>query len=103
MKIRDRQIANLAKARAARSDGEPTKKREPTPLKSIRLHCLMCSGDSAKTVKYCTLDGLNSEPACPLWLFRFGKRPKSARKKYGDKFLDPSLMPGGDVAIEDLP
>lgn len=100
MTLREQQIANLAKARAA---GMPRAKKELTPIKAIRAHCMECSGGSFKAVKYCTLDGVNSTPVCPLWPFRFGKRPKSVRKSMGDKWLDPEQMPDANEDIDSLP
>jgi len=41
-----------------------------TPLTAIRLKCLDCSGNSAKEIRFCTIDD------CPLYIYRFGKNPK---------------------------
>ena len=41
-----------------------------TPMKAIRLKCLECCCDSAQEVRLC-----NSKK-CPLYPYRFGKRPK---------------------------
>ena len=41
----------------------------PTPLKSIRLKCLDCSGGLRKEVKLCPIKD------CPLYPFRMGKNP----------------------------
>lgn len=72
-----------------------------TPLRAIRKNCLECCG-TAKVVKYCTCDGVNSTE-CFLWPYRFGLRPGTARKRFGGKFLDPESMPDAQVAIEELP
>ena len=40
-----------------------------TPIKSIRLHCLECSGDSYTEVRECIIH------ECPLYPYRMGKRP----------------------------
>jgi len=40
-----------------------------TPLKSIRLYCVGCSGGQRKEVALCVI------PDCPLFPYRFGKRP----------------------------
>ena len=39
-------------------------------LKAIRAHCLWCCNDSFQEVRSCPAD------TCPLWRFRFGRRPK---------------------------
>ena len=49
-----------------------------TPIRAIRAKCLECSGDSAKEVRLCPIK------KCPLYLYRFGKRPKD------DKNIDPN-------------
>ena len=74
-----------------------------TPTKAIREKCLECCSGNRKYVGYCTLDGLNSQPACPLWPHRFGMRPKSAAKRYGPQFLDPKRMPGPNEPLDKLP
>mgnify|MGYP001026170220 CR=1 FL=1 len=51
-----------------------------SPLKQIRKQCLDCCGSSVKTARFChSVD-------CPLWLFRFGKFPKTIIREYGKKF-----------------
>lgn len=40
-----------------------------TPIKAIRKKCLDCSGGQYSEVEKCTVKD------CPLYLFRFGKRP----------------------------
>ena len=50
-----------------------------TPLKSIRKHCLDCSGGSPKNVRECEIQD------CPLFGFRFGK---NARRKGLKKSFD---------------
>ena len=45
-----------------------------TPIKAIRKRCLDCSGFSPKEVANC------EEKDCPLWEYRFGKRPKEKAK-----------------------
>ena len=73
-----------------------------SPLKAIRDYCKnQCCSGSAQMVKFCTCDGLLSPgPACPLWLLRFGKRPATARKALGDKFLTPGALPDANVPLE---
>lgn len=41
-----------------------------TPTKAIRAKCLDCCCGSAKEVRLCT------NKKCPLYPYRFGKRPK---------------------------
>lgn len=40
-----------------------------TPMKAIRAKCLDCCGTSHE-VRFCTIE------KCPLYPYRFGKRPK---------------------------
>jgi hypothetical protein len=46
-----------------------------TPIKAIRKKCLECSGGSSKEVKCCPITN------CPLYLYRFGRRPTEQEKK----------------------
>jgi hypothetical protein len=39
------------------------------PLQAVRQHCLWCCNDSPKEVRLCASKG------CPLWPYRFGKKP----------------------------
>ena len=68
-------------------------KREASPLKRIRKHCLDCCGDSPSEVKYCPFTD------CFIWHFRFGYTPKAAIRrlgKIGRDLLDEScFLPGG--------
>lgn len=69
-----------------------------TPLNAIRRKCVDdCSGGSAKHVAYC----LSSE--CPLWPYRFGKRPETVRQRIGEAVLDLKRMPDPSTPLEDLP
>ena len=45
-----------------------------TPLKAIRANCIGCSGGSPAEVRLCVI------PECPLYGYRFGKRPKTVQK-----------------------
>ena len=45
-----------------------------TPLKAIRANCVDCSGGSPAEVRLCVI------PDCPLYCYRFGKRPKTVQK-----------------------
>jgi hypothetical protein len=69
-------------------------------LKAVRKKCLDCSG-TYKAVKWCPCDGLHGSP-CALWPLRFGIRPETARRRYGERFLDPAAMPSGNVPLEDV-
>lgn len=71
-----------------------------TQLKAIRAKCMDCSG-TWKAVKFCTMDGVNST-RCALWPFRFGVSPKTARKHFGDRFLDPDAMPSAQEGLESV-
>ena len=43
-----------------------------TPIKSIRAKCLDCTNGSHKEIRLCTVID------CPLYPYRFGKRPTSS-------------------------
>ena len=47
-----------------------------TPMKAIRAKCLDCSCGSKNEVRFCSVQ------KCPLYAYRFGKRPKA------DTFMD---------------
>lgn len=42
-----------------------------TPMRALRAKCLDCASGSPKEVRICYI------PECPLWAYRFGKRPES--------------------------
>jgi len=44
------------------------------PLKAIRAKCLDCCGGSAREVALCEIED------CPLFPYRFGKRPQTIAK-----------------------
>jgi hypothetical protein len=46
----------------------------PTPLRAVRLACLECCNGSALEVRECVAT------SCPLWTFRFGRRPSTEDK-----------------------
>ena len=71
------------------------------PMKMVRKTCLDCS-ENAKMVMYCPCDGVHST-RCHLWPYRFGIRPESAKRRYGERFVTPELMPDANVCIDDLP
>ena len=69
-----------------------------TPIRAIRAKCLDCCSGSHKAVKFCACDGVNSTE-CPLWPFRFGVRPATARKRFGAKLLSPKAMPDANLEL----
>jgi hypothetical protein len=81
-------------------DSVKAPRRESSPLAAIRAKCLACCCGSFKVVRFCTCDGVNST-ACPLWSFRFGRRPTTIRKGPLARFLDPAAMPDAATALED--
>ena len=70
-----------------------------TPMKAIRAKCLDCCCGKSKPVKFCPCDGVHS-PACPLWMFRFGHRPKSVSSTLGEKYVTPGALPPPSVPVE---
>ena len=56
------------------------------PLKAIRRYCLECVGNQRKEVALCT------RQHCPLYPYRFGVRPETARKM--GKNVDPDVVDG---------
>ncbi len=65
-----------------------------TPTQVIRAKCLDCSAGSAKEVRLCPVVD------CPLWEWRFGKRPKTVAAKSPHP-LDRSLFRSPILAISD--
>ena len=53
-----------------------------SPVTAIRAFCLDCTCGSSKEVELCTA------PKCPLWRYRFGKRPETAEAK--GRIIDPA-------------
>lgn len=60
-------------------------RRANSVLKAVRRKCLDCSGGSTAEVRLCILVD------CPLWPFRFGRRPNTVAAKR------PELMDRGYV------
>ena len=79
-----------------------SKAKKLSVFKAVRAKCIDCAGGSWKYVKFCPSDGVHSL-RCPLWPFRFGIRPETARKRYGPDFLDPAAMPDASTNLDDLP
>jgi hypothetical protein len=77
----------------------PRDRAATSPLAAVRAKCLDCCCGSFKSVKFCTLDGLNST-RCALWPFRFGRRPATIRKGPLARFLDPAAMPDAQTPLE---
>jgi len=50
-----------------------------TPMKAIRRKCVDCSAGSSLEVKLCVIHD------CPLYIYRFGKRPSTVLRKGLDK------------------
>jgi hypothetical protein len=71
-------------------------------LQTVRRHCLECSGDSFKSVVWCSCDGLHST-LCHLWPFRLGMNPATVCQKYGPGLVTPRMMPSANVNLDDLP
>ena len=44
--------------------------KQLTPMKAIRAKCLSCTCDQPKEVRLCPI------VKCPLYAYRFGRRPK---------------------------
>jgi hypothetical protein len=56
-----------------------------TPLKAVRRHCLECCNGSAHEVSLC------AAKSCPLWPFRFGRKPTDGTKAdVADRLLHPA-------------
>lgn len=74
-----------------------------TPLQAIRRHCIICSGESQKAVRYCPCDGIHSS-RCELWSYRFGKRPQgvSDQRLITALCMPPRNMPIEQVSDDDL-
>ena len=64
------------------------KKLFDTPLKAIRKKCLDCSCFQPKEVRKCTVID------CPLYPYRFGRRPNKATidtfKRFHEKKVEPT-------------
>ncbi len=58
--------------------------KKNTPMRAIRAHCLDCTCGSYQEVQLCTA------PECPLYPFRFGKRPATMAKRQAAKTEAPS-------------
>jgi hypothetical protein len=66
----DHQVLNLT---ATSEEWTPLSKLNA--LRAIRRKCLDCSGGSSAEVRQCAI------PNCPLYPFRFGKRPRTQQRE----------------------
>ena len=57
-----------------------------SPLKAVRQKCLECSGGSSHEVLTCILTD------CPLWPFRFGRRPKTVLRKRPERLDSAAVL-----------
>ena len=73
----------------------PTMKKD-TPLKVIREKCLDCTVDNKAEVRLCQVTN------CPIWSWRFGKRPETVAARRPE-LLDPAfiLEKGGVARVSD--
>lgn len=86
----EERAAMVAKSTITRKAGAEARKAAiangldlKTPIKAIRAKCLDCCGGQYSEVEKCTV------PACPLFLYRFGKRPRDFSDIMGDKTNSP--------------
>ena len=56
-----------------------------TPIKAIRLKCLDCCCGSANEVRLCNLK------KCPLYPYRFGKRPRDDEELRAMQFIEKNI------------
>ena len=53
-----------------------------SPMKQIRVYCVeICQGGSMKNVRLC------EDSDCPLFAFRFGKKPQTIVRVRGEEYL----------------
>jgi hypothetical protein len=72
-------------------------RKELTPLRAIRKHCIECSGNLVKNALWCQVT------SCTLWRYRLGARPSTVREKHCPELVDPAAQPGPEMNVEDLP
>ena len=65
------------------------KKLYETPLKAIRKKCLDCSYFQPSEVRRCTVI------KCPIYPYRFGRRPDKATKDTLKRFREENVEPTG--------
>tara|TARA_B100001250_G_scaffold323244_1_gene286641 strand:- start:357 stop:563 length:207 start_codon:yes stop_codon:yes gene_type:complete len=64
-------------------------KAKLTPIKAIRKKCLDCACGSHKEVRECTVI------KCPIYPYRFGRRPDKATIDTLQQFYEENLEPSG--------
>lgn len=57
------------------------------PLKAIRVKCIDCCGGSSREVQLCEIQD------CPLFPYRFGKRPSRVRREIATRPSFPGKPP----------
>ena len=62
-------------------------KNYDTPIKAIRKKCLDCTNGSRKEVRLCTII------ECPLYPYRFGRRPTSSIVDTINEFYEKKAEP----------
>ena len=67
-------------------EADEAKNRRVTPLRAVRQECLDCCGGSANEVRLCV------SKSCPLWPFRFGRRPTDELKAEVARVLHPAEL-----------
>ena len=69
-------------------DNDAGADNRPGPLRAIRRHCVTCCNDSSHEVAVCI------SASCPLWLFRFGRKPGSMQvAEIADRATHPTEQP----------
>jgi len=81
-------VAGVVQTNGKVSDGKPrfrqsgqlvAQAKVRSPMSAIRAKCVDCSGGSFGEVQFCTATG------CPLYAYRFGKRPATVAKRAAAK------------------
>ena len=65
-----------------------------TPIKSIRLRCLDCCAQNQHEVRLC------ESADCPLFPYRFGRRPSPEVKKEIFEAVPYRSLPSGEIKWE---
>lgn len=65
-----------------------------SPLKAIRAKCLDCMCGSFKEVTLCPIEN------CPLYAYRFGRRPKNGSTDIGDVYDEENNELDSDFSDE---
>jgi hypothetical protein len=69
---------------------------KPTATLAIRRHCMWCMGGSRDMVELCV------EPSCPLFAWRYGKRPATAAKE-GKSVHPKMVLSRGVLLLAEVP